>query len=87
MTDDALARIQASINDLTTVENAAIALLGDLANQVRANINDPVALDNLAKQIDAQKQALADAIAANTVAPATTTTTTASATDTSTTTP
>jgi ABC-type transporter Mla MlaB component len=65
---DSMDRLQQSINDMSVVEDAAIALIADLANRIRANMNDPVALDNMAKQLDEKRDALAAAIAANTVA-------------------
>jgi hypothetical protein len=61
-------RMQADINDLIVVEDAAIALIENLALQIRSNMNDPVALDELASQLEAQKDRLAAAVAANTPA-------------------
>lgn len=63
-----VARLQDDIAALIIVEDAAIMLIENLALQIRANMNDPVALDTIATQLEAQKDRLADAVAANTVA-------------------
>jgi hypothetical protein len=63
-----LTAITQSVTDTTTVEDSAILLLGQLADLLRANANVPGAITALASQLDAKKQALADAITANTPA-------------------
>lgn len=63
-----VARLQDDIAALIIVEDAAIMLIENLALQIRANMNDPVALDTIATQLEAQKDRLAAAVAANTVA-------------------
>lgn len=64
--DSQIARLQQDINELIVVEDAAIVLIENLALQIRANMNDPVALDALASELEAQKDRLAAAVAANT---------------------
>jgi hypothetical protein len=63
-----VARLQDDIAELILVEDAAILLIENLALQIRANMNDPVALDAIASQLEAQKDRLAAAVAANTPA-------------------
>jgi len=63
-----IARLQQDIQDLVVVEDAAIALIENLALQIRSNMNDPVALDAIATSLEAQKDRLAAAVAANTPA-------------------
>ena len=52
---------------VTSVEQSAIALLQGLSAQIVALKTDPVALQALADSLDASSQALADAVAANTI--------------------
>jgi hypothetical protein len=63
-----LARIEASVAAEGDAVTSAITLLGELAQLVRDAGSDPAALAALADQIDGQKQALADAVVANTPA-------------------
>lgn len=73
MTDftNKVAQIQQSVSDLTTVDQSAIALLDELTGLVNANKNDPAALDSILAGINAQRDSLAAAVAANTPADAT----------------
>jgi len=65
-----LARITAAVERDETVNQSAITLLTQLSQLIRDNAEDPAALNALADRLDAQQQALADAIVANTpVAP------------------
>ena len=68
-------RIMATLDDLTsavaadaTVTQSAITLLQGLAAQLAAAGTDPVALAALVDEINANTQALADAVVANTPA-------------------
>ena len=56
------------VTELETVQEGAVTLLGTLAQEIRDNAGDPVAIAALADRIDADKQKLADAVAANTPA-------------------
>lgn len=65
----------ATLNDLKnavaaerTVSQSAITLLNQLTGMIQANANDPVAIQAILDDVNAQKQALADAITANTPA-------------------
>ena len=62
---DALTR---EVEEQTTVVDSAITLLESLAEEIRANAADQVALGELADRLDASGTALADAVAANTKA-------------------
>jgi ABC-type transporter Mla subunit MlaD len=61
-------RLTASVASLTTVEQSAVTLLGQLAQLVRDNATDPAALNALADSIDADANDLASAVTANTPA-------------------
>lgn len=61
-----LQRLQDSVTAEATVVQSAITLLSSLSDLIRQNASDPAALAKLADDVDAQKQALADAIVANT---------------------
>lgn len=50
----ALATLTASFNALKSVDDAAVTLLGQLADLIRNNVTDPAALLALAAQIDAE---------------------------------
>lgn len=63
-----LDRLKASVTALTTVAASSEALMGRLAQLIRDNANDPVALNALADEIDADTAGLAEAVAANTPA-------------------
>lgn len=56
------------VEEQTTVVDSAITLLSTLAEEIRANAADQVALGELANRLDASGAALADAVAANTKA-------------------
>lgn len=69
MSSPALDRLTAEVAELSTVVDSAIALITGLASQIRAADADPAKLDALATALDAKANALAAAVAANTVAP------------------
>jgi DNA repair ATPase RecN len=58
--------VVAKVNELKTVEESAIVLLGNLSNMIRDLKDDPAELLKLADDLDTQKSRLADAVAANT---------------------
>lgn len=61
-----LKTIQDAVTNSTTVEQSAITLLQGLAAQIASIKNDPVAIQALADQINANSSALAAAVTANT---------------------
>lgn len=61
-----LFRLRASVVGLTTVTASAVALLTNLAQEIRENAEDPEALDVLADDIDSNVAQLAAAVTANT---------------------
>ena len=63
-----LSSIKNSVEGLTSVVDSAVQLLGSLADQIRNAGTDQAALEDLAASIEAQRQELAEAIAANTPA-------------------
>lgn len=63
-----LTRLTAAVERDSTVNQSAITLLNSLSQLIRDNATDPAALTALADQLDAQQQALADAVVANTPA-------------------
>jgi hypothetical protein len=56
----------AKVTELETVNDSAIALLGQLAQLIRDNSTDQTALLALADRIDQDKTKMADAVVANT---------------------
>ncbi len=62
--DDIKTKVQAN-KDAT---DSAVLLLTSLSELIRANANDPAKLQEIADQLDADNQALADAVVANTPA-------------------
>ncbi len=64
----ALDRLTTEVSENTTVVQSAITLITNLAEQLRQAATDPAAVNALADQLDAQSNALATAVAANTVA-------------------
>lgn len=62
-----LSRLTAAVEKDNTVNQSAITLLTGLSARVRATAGDPAAVNALADALDAQQQALADAVEANTV--------------------
>ncbi len=60
--------LKAAVEDENTVIDSAVVLLGELAASIMALKDDPVALQALASEVSAKKQALADAVVANTPA-------------------
>lgn len=63
-----LTTIQNKVNDNGDVEASAIILLGQLSDLIRAGAQDPVKMQAIADKLDADKEALAAAIVANTPA-------------------
>lgn len=63
-----LTRITNEVAENASVIQSAITLLNGLSEQIRELSTDPVALGELADQLDAQSEALAAAVAANTPA-------------------
>lgn len=63
-----LEELQAEVSENTDVTGSAVSLINGLAQQLRDAIaaNDPAALQALADQLDANSNALAAAIGANT---------------------
>jgi hypothetical protein len=64
-----VAEIQAEVTEQTTVIDGAVTLLTSLAQQILDNVNDPVALEQIASDIQANTSELADAVTANTPVP------------------
>lgn len=60
--------IEREVAENASVTESAVALLGSLSDLIRANAADPVKLEELATKLDAQSNALAAAVAANTPA-------------------
>jgi hypothetical protein len=63
-----LSRVEAAVARDKTVNESAITLFGQLSQLVRDTAGDPAKVAALADALDAQQQALADAIVANTPA-------------------
>jgi peptidoglycan hydrolase CwlO-like protein len=61
-------RLTASVAALTSAEKSAVALLGQLAQLIRDNAEDPAALNKIADDIDADTTEIAAAVVANTPA-------------------
>lgn len=62
-----LDRLTAEVSETKTAVDSAIALIGGLADAIRAIATDPAALNALADELDAQQAAIAAAVAANPV--------------------
>jgi uncharacterized protein (UPF0264 family) len=60
--------LTASVAKIKSADDSIIALVKGLADQLRANANDPAAINALAAELDAESAAVADAVAANTPA-------------------
>lgn len=60
--------VQTEITENGDAIASAVALLGNLSQQIRDAGNDPAAIQALADQLDANTQALAQAVVANTPA-------------------
>lgn len=63
-----LTAISAAVENNTSVDESAIALLGQLADLIRQNATDPAALAALADSINGEASNLAAAVSANTPA-------------------
>ncbi len=61
-----LDRLTTEVAENTTVIQSAITLINGLAQQIRDLSTDPAALNALADTLDAQSNALAEAVTANT---------------------
>jgi len=61
--------LTAQVHANSSVVDSAVALIGGLADQIRALADDPVALRALADELQQKDAALAAAVAANTPAP------------------
>ena len=61
-----LDRLTTEVAENSDVIGSAVTLLGNLSQQIRDLKDDPAALDALADDLDAQSNALAAAVAANT---------------------
>lgn len=61
-----LSRIQTEVSEARTVQEGAVALLANLAQQIRDNATDQAALNDLADSLDASSTALGQAVADNT---------------------
>lgn len=58
--------IQTKVTDERTVIDSAVTLLNNLSELIRNAANDPAKILQIAADLDSQKQALADAVVANT---------------------
>lgn len=63
-----LAALTTEVQNTTTVEESAVALINGLAAQIAAAGTDPVALQALQDQLATERDALAAAVTANTPA-------------------
>jgi ABC-type transporter Mla subunit MlaD len=63
-----LSRLTTEVSENTSVTQSAITLLGNLADLIRQNATDEAALNDLADSLDANSNALAAAVEANTPA-------------------
>lgn len=61
-----LSRLEAAVARDRTVNESAITLLADLAQRLRDAANDPAAINALADALEANQDALAAAVSANT---------------------
>ncbi len=66
--NDAIDKLTAKVEALTTVETSATTLLSTLSGLLRDNANSPTAILALADKIDATTTDLAAAVVANTPA-------------------
>lgn len=62
-----LSRIQAEVAENVSVTQSAVALIGQIAQQIRDNVDNQTALNALADQLDTDNQSLGAAVVANTV--------------------
>lgn len=63
-----LARIQTEVTENNAIIGSAVALINQIAQDIRDNVANQEALNALADQLDAQSGLLADAVTANTPA-------------------
>jgi Na+-transporting NADH:ubiquinone oxidoreductase subunit NqrF len=61
-------RMTTEVSEATTVMESAKTLLSTLADEIRANANNAIAMGQLADSLDAKSNELAEAVAANTQA-------------------
>lgn len=60
--------LTAAVNNVTTIDESAIAMIQGLAAQIASLKNDPVALQALADSLNSESDKLAAAVSANTSA-------------------
>jgi hypothetical protein len=70
MANTDLTNITQEVQECTSVMSSAVTLIEGLAAKIEELKNDPAALQALADQLDAQSNALAAAVQANTPTPA-----------------
>lgn len=63
-----LSRMSTDLEANTSATDSAVTLLETLAGEIRANITDQAALNDLADKLESNSQKLADAVVANTPA-------------------
>lgn len=61
-----LDELKAKVEAQTTVVQSVVTLLTDLAQRLRDAADDPAEIQAIADQVDANRQAMADAVVANT---------------------
>jgi len=61
--------LKREVQESKSVTEGATVLIQSLADQIRANKDDPAALEQLARDLDAQTKPLSDAVQANTIQP------------------
>lgn len=61
-----LENLQREVVEMESVVDSAMTLMTELAAEVRANVTDQTALNELADRLDRNAQALAESVAANT---------------------
>lgn len=64
----AMDRLTAEVTETRSSVTAVLALVAGLAEQIRTNAQDPVALNALADELDASQASIAEAVTANTPA-------------------
>ena len=63
---EAMDRITREVQETRDAQQAAVTLIGNLAQQIRDNVGDPAALEALADSLDQGQQELGAAVVANT---------------------
>lgn len=62
----ALDRLEAEVSETKTAIDSAVTLIRGLSQQIRDLKEDPVALENLANELDAKTEELSQAVTENT---------------------